>query len=326
MWFGAIRVDSGAMPIGNLTAFLTYVMQILFSVMMAVIMFVMVPRAAVSAERIQAVLDTEPSVARSRGDPAPAPAAVAARSSSATSSSATRVPRTPVLRAISFTAGPGETTAIVGSTGSGKIDARQPHPALLRRHRRRASSSTAWTSATCARKTSGGASASCRRRRSCSAGRSPSNLRYGDERGHRRRALARARRSPRRGTSSSEMPDGLEAPIDQGGTNVSGGQRQRLAIARALVKRPEIYIFDDSFSALDFKTDSRLRAALRRETRRGDGHHRRPAGRARSCTPTGSSSWTTARSSASAPTPSSCETCETYREIVYSQLTEEEVA
>ena len=122
----------------------------------------------------------------------------------------------------------------------------------------------------------------------------------------RRRTTTCGRRStsPRAASSSTEMEEGLDSPIAQGGTNVSGGQRQRLAIARALAKRPEIYVFDDSFSALDFRTDARLRAALGRELGARDGDHRRPARRARSCTPTGSSSSRTAGSSASAPTTS----------------------
>jgi ATP-binding cassette subfamily B protein len=261
MWFGSIRVDSGAMPIGNLTAFLMYIMQILMSVMMATIMFVMVPRAAVSAGRIQAVLETRPSVE----DPTAPAAPSAAHGFVEFRDVEFRYPGAehPVLRGISFAAGPGETTAIVGSTGSGKstlinlvprfydvtsgsvlvdgVDVREMPQEELWRKVGVVPQQAFLFSGTVA-----------------------SNVRYGDpdatddEVVH-ALEVAQAREFV------MEMPDGLAAPITQGGSNVSGGQRQRLAIARALAKRPEVYIFDDSFSALDFKTDSLLRAALRRE-------------------------------------------------------------
>jgi len=261
MWFGAIRVDSGAMPIGNLTAFLMYIMQILMSVMMATIMFVMVPRAAVSAGRIQEVLETAPSVA----DPADPAAPSAAHGFVEFRDVEFRYPgaEDPVLRGISFSAGPGETTAIVGSTGSGKstlinliprfydvtsgsvlvdgVDVRDMRQEDLWQKVGVVPQQAFLFNGTVA-----------------------SNVRYGDpdatddEVGH-ALDVAQAREFV------TEMPEGLAAPITQGGSNVSGGQRQRLAIARALAKRPEVYIFDDSFSALDFKTDSMLRAALRQE-------------------------------------------------------------
>jgi len=261
MWFGAIRVDSGAMPIGNLTAFLMYIMQILMSVMMATIMFVMVPRAAVSAGRIQEVLETAPSVA----DPAVSAAPSAAHGFVEFRDVEFRYPgaEDPVLRGISFSAGPGETTAIVGSTGSGKstlinliprfydvtsgsvlvdgVDVRDMRQEDLWQKVGVVPQQAFLFNGTVA-----------------------SNVRYGDpdatddEVGH-ALDVAQAREFV------TEMPEGLAAPITQGGSNVSGGQRQRLAIARALAKRPEVYIFDDSFSALDFKTDSMLRAALRQE-------------------------------------------------------------
>jgi len=261
MWFGSIRVDSGAMPIGNLTAFLMYIMQILMSVMMATIMFVMVPRAAVSAGRIQEVLETQPSVE----DPAVPAAPSAAHGFVEFRDVEFRYPgaEDPVLRGISFSAGPGETTAIVGSTGSGKstlinllprfydvtsgsvlvdgVDVREMRQEDLWRKVGVVPQKAFLFNGTVA-----------------------SNVRYGDpdatddEVVH-ALEVAQAREFV------MEMPEGLAAPITQGGSNVSGGQRQRLAIARALAKRPEVYIFDDSFSALDFKTDSMLRAALRQE-------------------------------------------------------------
>jgi ATP-binding cassette subfamily B protein len=263
MWFGAILVDDGSMSIGNLTAFLQYVMQILMSVLMAVIMFVMVPRAVASAERIQEVLDTEPSV----GDPeVPAPAS-ARRGFIEFRDVEFRYPgaEDPVLRGISFTAGPGETTAIVGSTGSGKSTLVNLIPRFydvtggsvlvdgidIRDMRR----DDLWRKI-----------GMIPQKAFLFSGTVASNLRYGDEDATdddlwRALTIAQGR------DFVADMPEQLEAPIDQGGSNVSGGQRQRLAIARALVKRPEVYVFDDSFSALDFKTDSMLRAALRQELR-----------------------------------------------------------
>jgi ATP-binding cassette, subfamily B, multidrug efflux pump len=260
LWFGAIRVDSGAMPIGNFTAFLQYIIQILFGVMMATIMFVMVPRAAVSAGRIQEVLRAEPSVRDPEVPAAPQRGSGVIEFRDVEF----RYPgaEEPVLRGISFTARPGEITAIVGSTGSGKstlvnlltrfydvtggavlldgVDVRQ-----LRRD-------DLWSRI--------GVIA---QRALLFSGTVASNLRFGREDASDEelwRALDIAQ-----GGFVRDMPGALEAQISQGGTNVSGGQRQRLAIARALVKRPDVYIFDDSFSALDVKTDARLRAALRRE-------------------------------------------------------------
>ncbi|HEY6058486.1 MAG TPA: ABC transporter ATP-binding protein, partial [Candidatus Limnocylindrales bacterium] len=262
MWFGAQRVESGGMAIGNLTAFLQYIMQILFSVMMAVIMFIQVPRAAASAERIQEVLESHPSVV----DPERPVTAATARGIVEFRDVEFRYPgaEDPVLRGISFTIEPGQTTAIVGSTGSGKstlvnliprfydvtagsvlvdgVDVRDMRQEELWRRIGVVPQRAFLFSGTVA-----------------------SNLRYGDQLATDDRlwhalGIAQAREFV------SEMSGELEAVIAQGGTSVSGGQRQRLAIARALVKEPEIYIFDDSFSALDFKTDSLLRAALRRET------------------------------------------------------------
>jgi ATP-binding cassette, subfamily B, multidrug efflux pump len=267
MWFGAIRVDSGAMPIGNLTAFLQYLMQILFSVIMAVFMFVFVPRAAVSAGRIREVLDTEPLIsdpARPVALPLPDPAArrggrVEFREVEFRYPGA----QDPVLHAVSFEALPGKTTAIVGSTGSGKstlinlvprlfdategavlvdgIDVRDVDRADLWRHIGFIPQKAFLFSGTVA-----------------------SNLRYGDEAAT-DDELWHALDIAQGREFVEAMEGGLEAPISQGGANLSGGQRQRLAIARALVKRAGIYVFDDSFSALDYATDARLRAALARE-------------------------------------------------------------
>jgi ATP-binding cassette, subfamily B, multidrug efflux pump len=321
VWFGAHRIDSGEMQIGALTAFLSYLMQILMAVMMATFMFMMIPRAEVCAERVQEVLTTESSMSppvnpvrtldrhgevELRGVGFHYPGAQA-----------------PVLRDISLRGRPGQTTAIIGSTGSGKttlvgliprladategavlvdgVDVRELDPVLLAETVGLVPQKPYLFSGTVA-----------------------TNLRWGnpdatdDELWH---ALETAQAKD----FVEAMPDGLNSAITQGGTNVSGGQRQRLAIARVLVRRPDIYLFDDSFSALDYATDARLRAALARETARatvvivaqrvatirdadqiivldggavvGTGTHEALMG-----------------------------TNETYREIVLSQLTEEEAA
>jgi len=321
IWFGAYRVDSGDMPIGNLTAFLAYMMQILMSVMMAVIMFVMIPRAAASGARIKEVLDTPPSVL----DPEEATQETGLSGHIEFKDVEFRYPgaEDPVLCGVSFTACPGEITAIVGSTGSGKstlinlvprfydvtggsifvdgVDIKKMSLARLWERIGFVQQKAVLFSGTVAH-----------------------NLRWGKEDAS-ESEMWHALTVAQGAEFVREMTEGLEAPISQGGGNVSGGQRQRLAIARALIKRPEIYIFDDSFSALDFTTDARLRAALKSETKEatviivaqrvstimdadriivmdggrvvGIGAH-----------------------------AELMETCETYREIVFSQLTEEEVA
>jgi ATP-binding cassette subfamily B protein len=262
VWFGAHRIDSGGMQIGDLTAFLAYLMQIVMSVMMATFMFMMVPRAEVCAERIHEVLDTSSSVV-----PPAAPVTELRRHGHLEVRGAGfRYPgaEEPVLKAIDLVARPGEVTAVIGSTGSGKstllglvprlfdatdgevfvdgVDVRTVDPKLLAR-----------TVGLVPQKPY------------LFAGTVATNLRYGnpdatDEELWHALEVAQAK------DFVSTLEGGLDAPIAQGGTNVSGGQRQRLAIARTLVQRPEIYLFDDSFSALDYATDAALRAALTRET------------------------------------------------------------
>ncbi|MEU1642743.1 ABC transporter ATP-binding protein [Micromonospora zamorensis] len=262
LWFGAQRVDSGAIQVGALTAFLQYLMQILMAVMMATFMLMMVPRAAVCAERITEVLDTDSSVV-----PAAEPVTdLPTRAELEMRGVRFQYPGAvdPVLRDISFRATPGTTTAIIGSTGAGKttllsliprlvdvtggavlvdgVDVRELAPDELWRR-----------------------IGLVPQRPYLFTGTVASNLRYGnpdatDEELWTALEIAQAR------DFVAQMPGGLEAPIAQGGTTVSGGQRQRLAIARALVRQPEIYLFDDSFSALDLGTDARLRAALRQVT------------------------------------------------------------
>jgi ATP-binding cassette, subfamily B, multidrug efflux pump len=321
VWFGGLRIDSGGMQLGNLSAFLQYVMLILFSVMMAALIFVMVPRAAASAERINAVLDTEASIR----DPE-APAQVSApRGVVEFEDVEFRYPgaEDAVLCGISFTAKPGETTAIIGGTGSGKTtlvnliprfyDVTSGSVRLDGVDVRELRQEDLWQ-----------AVGVVPQKAFLFAGSVASNLRYGDEAAD-DEALWRALATAQATEFVKEMAGGLEAEIDQGGTNVSGGQRQRLAIARAIAKKPKVYIFDDSFSALDFRTDQRLRSALRAETedatviivaqRVGTILH--------------------ADQIVVLDNGSICgignhhdlmETCETYREIVFSQLTAEEVA
>lgn len=261
LWFGAFRIEDGDMQVGSLIAFLSYLMQILMAVMMATFMAVLLPRAVVSAGRIGEVLDTQPSVV------APlAPVTELTTTGELELRGATFAypgAESPVLRDVSFTARRGRTTAIIGSTGAGKttllnllprlfdvtggtvlvdgVDVRDLDPELLWSRFGLVPQKPYLFSGTVA-----------------------SNLRYGnpdatDDELWEALTIAQAR------DFVEAMPEQLDAPIAQGGTNVSGGQRQRLAIARALVKRPEIYLFDDSFSALDTATDMRLRAALARE-------------------------------------------------------------
>ncbi|MEO8323749.1 MAG: ABC transporter ATP-binding protein, partial [Actinomycetota bacterium] len=320
LFFGAYRVESGAMPIGNLTAFLQYVIQILFAMMTAVMMFVMVPRAVVSSNRVREVLETVPSIA----DPV-TPNRPERRGIVEFRDVEFRYPgaEEPVLRGISFEANPGETTAIVGSTGSGKSTLINLLPRLY--------------DATGGAVMVDGVDVRAMDRMDLWSrigfvpqkaflfgGTVASNLRVGDAEADdetiwKSLEIAQAKQFV------TELPEGLLAPIAQGGTNVSGGQRQRLAIARALAKRPEIYIFDDSFSALDFRTDARLRAAIERELgsatviivaqRVGTILH---ADRIVVLDQGGIAGIGTHEELMGS--------CQTYQEIVHSQLTEEEVA
>jgi ATP-binding cassette subfamily B protein len=321
VWFGGHLIADGTMQIGSLTAFITYLAQILMSVMMATFMFMLVPRAEVSAERIMEVIDTEPAVgAPARPlDAGPEPGRLELRHVEFRYPGAEE----PVLHDISLTALPGQTTAIIGGTGSGKttlvnliprlidvtggsllvggVDVRELDPAQL-----------------------SGAVGLIPQKPYLFSGTIATNLRYGNQQATdadlwQALEIAQAR------DFVAQMPDRLDSAIAQGGTNVSGGQRQRLAIARALVHKPQIYLFDDSFSALDYATDARLRSALATEVtgatmiivaqrvstiRHADQILVLDAGRI----------------VARGTHDELMQTSETYREIVLSQLTEQEAA
>ncbi|PWU52975.1 multidrug ABC transporter ATP-binding protein [Micromonospora sp. S4605] len=259
LWFGAQRVDAGAIQVGALTAFLQYLMQILMAVMMATFMLMMVPRAAVGAERIVEVLDTDSSVL----PPAAPVTEVPTRGELELRGVRFQYPGAaePVLRDVSFRVTAGTTTAIVGSTGAGKTTLLSLIPRLVD-----ATAGAVLVDGVDVRELA--PDELWRRiglvpqRPYLFTGTVASNLRYGNPDATDAELWAALEIAQARDFVAA-MPEGLAAPIAQGGTNVSGGQRQRLAIARALVRRPEIYLFDDSFSALDLGTDARLRAALR---------------------------------------------------------------
>ena len=262
IWFGGHRISNGSMEVGDMMAFIQYAMQIMFSFIMLSMMFVMIPRASVSAVRINEVLETVADIK----DPVSAASIEAKRGHVAFRDVTFSYPgaEMPAISNISFSMNPGEVTAIIGGTGSGKstlinliprfydidsgqilvdgTDVREMTQEQLRQKIGFVPQQAILFTGTIAE-----------------------NIRYGkeeatDEEVHHAAEIAQANEF------ISSMPEGLDSIIAQGGTNVSGGQKQRLSIARALVRKPEVYIFDDSFSALDFKTDAKLRAALKGET------------------------------------------------------------
>ena len=322
IWFGGHRIESGAMPIGNLTAFLSYIMEIMISVTIAMSMFIMVPRAEASAERILEVLNTKPSI---QDPPKPVvPRNIKGHVEFCDVEFCYPGAEEPVLRDISFIATPGKTTAIIGSTGCGKstlvnliprfydvtggsikIDGTDIRDMLLRDLRARIGLVP--------------------QKAFLFSGTIADNLRYGNENAT-DEELWHALEVAQAKDFVMELPGKLHAPVEQGGVNFSGGQRQRLAIARALVKKPEIYVFDDSFSALDFQTDAQLRLALKDETVNStviivaqrvstimDAHQIVTLNDDGTIAGIGTHT-------------ELMETCEVYRDIVYSQLSEEEVA
>lgn len=263
VWVGGLRVESGAMQVGSITAMITYIAQILMAVLMTSFVSIMAPRAAVCAERILEVLDTEPTVT----SPPEAIRALPPQLSLELRDAGFSYPGAdaPVLSGVSFRADPGTTTAIIGGTGSGKSTLMRLVPRLID-----VTAGQVLVSGVDVR----GIDTEVLRSRIAVvpqkaylfSGTIADNLRYGradatdDELWH---ALEIAQAAD----FVHDMPDRLETVLSQGGTTVSGGQRQRLAIARALVRRPSIYLFDDAFSALDPATDARLRSALVPETR-----------------------------------------------------------
>ncbi|MFI6870842.1 ABC transporter ATP-binding protein [Nocardia sp. NPDC050406] len=262
IWFGGHNVDNGTMQIGSLTAMLSYIMQILTAVMMASFLAMMAPRAAVSAERIGAVLETVSSV-----QPPPQPRPFESDPGSVDFAFAEfKFPgaEKPVLRSIRFRVDPGTTTAVVGATGSGKTTLVNLVPRLID-----VTDGAVYVGGTDVRHVDleelRGRIGLVPQKAYLFSGTIASNLRYGrpeatDEELWHALEIAQAAEFVR------EMPQGLETPVAQGGTTVSGGQRQRLAIARALVRKPRIYLFDDCFSALDVATDMRVREGLKPET------------------------------------------------------------
>ena len=321
LWFGGHRVENGHMEVGALTAYISYLMQIVMSVMMAMFMLMMVPRASVCADRITEVLDTDSSVV----PPADPVTELPARVDLALDAVTFAYPGAdePVLRSVSLTARPGETVAIVGSTGAGKstlvnlvprlfdatsgavriggVDVRDIDPEVL------------WSRL-----------GLVPQKAFLFRGTIADNLRYGrpeatEDEMWDALEIAQAR------DFVEAMPDGLQAEIAQGGSNLSGGQRQRMAIARAVIRKPDVYLFDDSFSALDLTTDARLRAALRPVTR--DATVVIVAQRV--ATIRHADRIVVMEDGAVVGTGTHDEllvTCETYQEIVQSQLTVEEVA
>ncbi|QBD80355.1 ABC transporter ATP-binding protein [Ktedonosporobacter rubrisoli] len=261
LWFGSIRINEGAMQIGALMAFLQYAMQILFSLLMVSMMFIMLPRASASADRINEVLAIEPEI----NDTAQVQEANDQRGYVEFEDVTFSYPgaERPALSHISFTARPGEVTAIIGGTGAGKstlisliprfydidsgkvkvddVDVREIAQTHLREKMGFVPQKAVLFSGTVAE-----------------------NIRYGKEDAS-ELEMRHAADTAQATEFITNMADGFDSEIAQGGTNLSGGQKQRLSIARALVRKPEIYIFDDSFSALDFKTDAKLRAALKKE-------------------------------------------------------------
>jgi len=263
VWFGGHLIDSGQMPVGNLIAFLAYILQIMFAVMMALMMVIFLPRAVASAARLEAVLQTQPSITDPEHpvEPARMTGAVAFRDVTFGYPGGEK----PVLHGLSFALRPGVTTAIIGGTGSGKTTLLNLIPRFFDVTAgtllvndvdvRQQPLETLWSSIGLVPQTA-----------YLFRGTIAENLRFGQDEAT-DAELWHALEVAQAADFVAALPEKLEAPVDQGGTNLSGGQRQRMAIARALVRRPPLYLFDDCFSALDAGTDARLRSALKAEAR-----------------------------------------------------------
>lgn len=262
IWFGGIRIDNGAMQIGDLMAFIQYVMQIMFALVMASVMFIMVPRASVSANRINELLEMNPSLIDDGTKTADVekgtlefdhvtffyPGA-----------------EEPALSNVSFSANPGEVTAVIGGTGSGKSTLVNLIPRFYD-----VTSGTIRVNGVDVQAVPQEELRSkigfVPQKALLFTGTIAENIRYGKADAT-AEEVAHAASIAQANDFIEKMPDRYEALIEQGGSNVSGGQKQRLSIARALVRKPDLYVFDDSFSALDFKTDAALRKALKEETK-----------------------------------------------------------
>ncbi|CRK83281.1 ABC transporter ATP-binding protein [Neobacillus massiliamazoniensis] len=262
VWFGGIRISNGHMQVGDMMAFIQYAMQIMFSFIMLSMMFVMIPRASVSAVRINEVLNTVTNIK----DPNSSLGAEGTKGTVEFRNVTFSYPgaEMPAISDISFSMKPGEVTAIIGGTGSGKstlvnliprfydvqkgeilldgVNVRE----MTQKHLREKIGFVPQTAV-------------------LFTGTMAENIRYGKEDAS-DEEVQHAAEIAQASQFIANMPEGYQSVIAQGGTNISGGQKQRLSIARALVRNPEIYVFDDSFSALDFKTDAKLRAALKKET------------------------------------------------------------
>ena len=275
---------------------------------------------SVCAERIQEVLDTDVVGRRRRPTPVTGGGRAQLARAPRRRRSPTRAPRSRCSPTSRSTSRPGQTTAIIGSTGVGQDDAPQPRAPAVRRDRRRGARRRRRRARPRPRAAAGAASASCRRSRTCSRARSPATCATASPTPP-TRSCGRRSRSPRPATSCRRCPAASTARIAQGGTNVSGGQRQRLAIARALVRRPEIYLFDDSFSALDLATDARLRAALAPHIARRHRRSSSPSGSRRSSDADQILVLEDGRHGRPRHPRTSCSTtCPTYAEIVASQV------
>ncbi|HSJ37728.1 MAG TPA: ABC transporter ATP-binding protein [Planococcus sp. (in: firmicutes)] len=261
IWFGGIRINNGAMQIGDLMAFIQYVMLIMFALVMASMMFIMIPRAAVSANRINEVLAMRPAF-----EDLGTQTADRERGTIAFDHVTFSYPgaEEPVLSDISFSAKAGETTAIIGGTGSGKSTLINLIPRFYE-----VSAGAIRVNGVDIRDASQDEIRSkigfVPQKSILFSGTVAENIRFGkqDAEAH---EIEHAAKVAQANDFIDAMEDGYDTYVEQGGSNLSGGQKQRLAIARALIRKPDLYIFDDSFSALDFKTDSKLRAALARET------------------------------------------------------------
>jgi ATP-binding cassette subfamily B protein len=262
IWFGGIRIDNGGMQIGDLMAFIQYVMQIMFALVMASMMFVMVPRAAVSAKRINEVLDMKPSFQDEGTEKANLEKGTLEFEHVSFSYPGAEKP---ALSDISFTARAGEITAIIGGTGSGKSTLVNLIPRFYE-----ISSGIIRVNGVDIRKVSQDEVRSklgfVPQKSILFTGTIADNILFGKQDAS-HNEIEHAARIAQAEDFITRMDDGYDSEIEQGGSNLSGGQKQRLSIARALIRKPDVYIFDDSFSALDFKTDAKLRAALKDETK-----------------------------------------------------------